>query len=231
MERALRKGAHPRSQAAREAILDAALKLFARDGFSGARMEEIAQAAGCNKALLFHYFGDKLGLYHALMARTKAALFEQFGAALAEAFSTEEPVTGPRLAKLLTTVVATLFDVYLRQPEIARVMAWEAAEGWQTFSACAPARSEPWPRQVAQAIEVAKRNGVVRPDIDPYILFTTVMSLPLIHLISLPRYTAMFPERDFQSHTSIAHARDQITRMLTDGILMPSEEGADATRL
>lgn len=225
MQRALRKGIHPRSLAAREAILNAALALFARDGFSGARMDEIAQAAGYNKALLFHYFGDKLGLYRALMERTKTRLFERFEGVLAEGLPDGAPVTAERLTHVLSTVMTVLFDAYIERPEIARIMAWEAAEGWQTFSACAPAMSAPWQHVVAQALEEAKANGIVRPDVDPYFLFTTVMSLPLIHLVSLPRYAAIFPEHDFQSPAAVAQARDQITRILLGGILLPPEGG------
>ena len=41
------------AEAAREAILNAAQEIFARDGFSGARVDDIAHHAGYNKALTF----------------------------------------------------------------------------------------------------------------------------------------------------------------------------------
>jgi AcrR family transcriptional regulator len=40
-------------------ILDAALKVFMRKGYDGARMQEIADEAGMNKALLHYYFRSK----------------------------------------------------------------------------------------------------------------------------------------------------------------------------
>lgn len=45
------------------AILKAALKRFARHGYRKASMNDIATAANISKALLFHYFGTKKGLY------------------------------------------------------------------------------------------------------------------------------------------------------------------------
>ena len=51
----------------RERILTAAAAEFARHGFSGARVERIAAAAGVNKQLLFHYFGSKSGLQGAVL--------------------------------------------------------------------------------------------------------------------------------------------------------------------
>src|SRR5512146_2538799 len=83
MQRALQRVGRERdAEAAREAILNAAETIFARDGFSGARVDDIAQSAGYNKALIFHYFDDKLGLYRALMSRTKERVFAQLNAAV-----------------------------------------------------------------------------------------------------------------------------------------------------
>lgn len=51
----------------RRRILDAALKVFAARGFAGARVNEIARKAATNKRMLYHYFGDKEGLFRAVL--------------------------------------------------------------------------------------------------------------------------------------------------------------------
>ena len=51
----------------RRRILDAALKVFAECGFAGARVNEIAHRAATNKRMLYHYFGDKEGLFRAVL--------------------------------------------------------------------------------------------------------------------------------------------------------------------
>ena len=51
----------------RKAILAAALKEFAQAGFAGARIERIVKSAKCNIRMLYHYFGDKKGLYMAVL--------------------------------------------------------------------------------------------------------------------------------------------------------------------
>jgi len=51
----------------RKAILSAALKEFSQAGFAGARIERIVKAAKCNIRMLYHYFGDKKGLYLAVL--------------------------------------------------------------------------------------------------------------------------------------------------------------------
>ncbi len=53
----------------RERILAAALKEFAANGFAGARVDVIARRAAINKRMLYHYFGDKEGLFKAVLRR------------------------------------------------------------------------------------------------------------------------------------------------------------------
>ncbi|MGY4409554.1 AcrR family transcriptional regulator [Bradyrhizobium sp. LB7.1] len=53
--------------ATRKKLLTAAREEFARHGFAGARVDEIAERAGVNKQLVYHYFGDKDSLYLAVL--------------------------------------------------------------------------------------------------------------------------------------------------------------------
>ena len=48
-------------------ILAAARVEFADRGFEGARVDAIAERAGANKRLLYHYFGNKEDLYRAVL--------------------------------------------------------------------------------------------------------------------------------------------------------------------
>jgi TetR/AcrR family transcriptional regulator len=52
----------------RRRILEAALKEFSERGFAGGRVDVIARAAKINKRMLYHYFGDKEGLFRAVVA-------------------------------------------------------------------------------------------------------------------------------------------------------------------
>ena len=63
-----RKG--PIRQANEALILGAGERIFARTGFNGATMAAIADEAGLPKANLHYYFGNKLELYRAVLART-----------------------------------------------------------------------------------------------------------------------------------------------------------------
>ncbi len=52
----------------RARILSAATDEFAANGYSGARIEAISRAAGANPRMIYHYFGDKDGLYVAVLS-------------------------------------------------------------------------------------------------------------------------------------------------------------------
>jgi TetR/AcrR family transcriptional regulator len=215
-------------ETARDAILGAAKEIFARDGFSGARVDDIAHQAGYNKALIFHYFDDKLGLYRALMLRTKQHLFARFEETFDHSFAGDgERVTAESVRILAVEYLDTLFDFGAEHPQAMRILAWEAAEGWQIFANCAPMMPECWSERVLTLIERAQAAGIVRSNLDPRLLFTTLISLPLIHMVSLPRFAAIFPGADFTSPAAIAHAREQITDLLLCGILSPTTKDSD----
>ena len=56
----------------RERILSAALKEFAARGFAGARVDAIARRAAINKRMLYHYFGNKVDLFSAVLRHKMA---------------------------------------------------------------------------------------------------------------------------------------------------------------
>src|SRR5258708_33033327 len=58
----------PSGQNRRSRLLDAAILEFCQRGLAGARMQSIAKAAGANKQLLYHYFGDKAQLEREAMS-------------------------------------------------------------------------------------------------------------------------------------------------------------------
>jgi len=61
----------------RTGILDAAERLFARLGFRSTTIKAIAGEAGVNTALLYYYFPDKQGLYHAVLERAFGGLIQE----------------------------------------------------------------------------------------------------------------------------------------------------------
>ena len=75
-----------------ETILDAASEVFAEKGYEGARVDELAKAAGVNKATLYYQIGDKEAVYHAVITRVLARTADEVCAAVAEAGDGENKI-------------------------------------------------------------------------------------------------------------------------------------------
>jgi AcrR family transcriptional regulator len=66
-------------EARRQAILKAALSVFAAHGFEAARLEDVAARAGVAKGTLYLYFRDKEALFEALVRNAVSPLLEHMG--------------------------------------------------------------------------------------------------------------------------------------------------------
>ena len=75
-----------------ERIFDAATDVFEEKGMDGTRMQDIANRAGINKALLHYYFRTKELLFDAVFRKLSGRLFEKFAPVFSENMSLEEKI-------------------------------------------------------------------------------------------------------------------------------------------
>jgi len=83
-------GMRLRAAERRVQLLRVARRLFARDGYRGASMESIAEAAGVTKPVLYQHFSSKRALYSALLASELGRLTEELETAFSQAESNEQ---------------------------------------------------------------------------------------------------------------------------------------------
>src|SRR5512146_3346240 len=76
-------------EVARQELLDAAERLFAKDRPDDVGLKDIAREAGTSHALITHYFGTYAGLVEAVLQRRLQRLREQMAARLVEAGAME----------------------------------------------------------------------------------------------------------------------------------------------
>jgi AcrR family transcriptional regulator len=81
------RASNPRltATARREQILDVALEVFGRAGFHGASMNDVAEAAGVTKPVLYQHFDSKRELYRALLEEVGNRLLSAIAKATADA--------------------------------------------------------------------------------------------------------------------------------------------------
>jgi AcrR family transcriptional regulator len=73
------------ARATREALIEAALVLFAERGYAGVGTEEIVARAKVTRGALYHHFEDKRDLFRAVFERVEADLMERIGATMGSA--------------------------------------------------------------------------------------------------------------------------------------------------
>src|SRR5262249_37129708 len=179
-----------------------------------------AQAAGYNKALIFHYFGDKLGLYQGLVGRMKRRNTARITELLERFFPEGSEPRPEQVRVFLAEAIRWNFDNFVEHPLALRMQAWEAAEGWQTYIGCPPAQpASRWPQRVAEFLRRAQTAGPVRPEIVPEMLTANVMGMTMLYLMSLPRWRLLFPETDMTSPEALVQAREQIVALVLHGVL------------
>jgi AcrR family transcriptional regulator len=145
-------------------IVAAAREEFAKRGFAGARVDQIARRAGVNKQLLFYYYHSKRGLFQAVLTQSAGEL-EHALAALAL------PTGGP-LERLRSTLSAQ-FDFLAQHPQIVTLI----GQGTRTGAAFAPAVS-----RLVVLLAEGQGLGQVRDDLDPHLAAAQALVLMVGYL-------------------------------------------------
>jgi TetR/AcrR family transcriptional regulator len=209
-----------RGKKSREAILEAAAIVFAEHGFDGARVDQIAQVSGYDKKLLFRYYGDKLGLYAEVLKRTEQEAHALLATVFAPVLENESAAFQEQQWRyFLTTMVQTLFDYLLDHPHFLRMLTWEMAEGWQTFTQIAARFPPEYTDQFERLFEIARSAGLLRSDFAPVILFTMLLQISQVYLASLPLYQTLLPGSDLASARALAQARERLSDFVVAGIM------------
>src|SRR6266516_1014649 len=220
-----RRGRAHDAEGAREAILNAAEKVFAEHGFDGARIDAIAETAGYNKSLIFQYYGDKLGLYAAVLKRTDKETRELQAQLLSPLFADETIASdAPRFRSFLKTAIGALFDFLVEHPRLMRMIIWEQAEGWQTFAKIVSQFDTEDLDQFRILFDRAWSAGLLRSDFDPVIQLVLAEQMCWSYLTSIPMYQMVLPGEDVSSAAALARAREFIVEFVVAGMLIDPKD-------
>lgn len=217
-----------RGEQTREAILTAAEAVFAEHGFDGARIDTIADVSGYNKTLIFRYFGDKLGLYAAVLKRIDKQATRLQTQLLGPLIADKTIVSDAhRFRAFLKTAIGVFFDFMVEHPHVMRILLWEHAEGWQTYTRIASLFEIEGFEQLEALFSGTQKAGLLRSDRDPFVLFLLAEQICWSFPTSLPFYQMILPNKDFLSAEALARERGQIIEFIVSGILVdPKDNGA-----
>ncbi len=219
-----RRGRMHDAEGAREALLNAAEEVFAEHGFDGARVDAIAETAGYNKSLIFQYFGDKLGLYAAVIRRADDQTRKFQNRVLLTLMGANPTRDINRLKKLFGEYVGWYFDYLVENPRIMRIFNWEMAEGWQTFSKIMTERDFQDVEDFAPLFAQFQNAGIMRAEPSPLVQFTTAIFMSHVYLAVLPLYEILHYGGDLESAEALARAREFLIEFIVNGLFILPEK-------
>jgi TetR/AcrR family transcriptional regulator, fatty acid metabolism regulator protein len=139
----------------RRAILAAAVRVFARNGYHGARVGDIAEEAGVAHGLLYHYFSSKEEVLQTVFRDNWRDLLETLHRVEASDEAADEQLLG---------VVKILLRSWRNDPDLVRVMVREVARSPHLQAQVDEVREVF--HVVQRIIERGQADGVFRPDLD-----------------------------------------------------------------
>ena len=101
-----------RRELTRSALVEAAADVFARRGFDGASLEEIAEIAGFTRGAIYSNFGSKEDLMLAVVERYNQSLVDSFSQSLAEGRDTSKE-------EMTVSAAALWRDIIRRDPNLS----------------------------------------------------------------------------------------------------------------
>jgi AcrR family transcriptional regulator len=178
----------------RKRLLEAAAVEFSALGIAGARIDRIAEAAACNKAMIYAYFGNKDQLFDAVYTADVAAFLEKVH------FDATD----------LPGYAGMLFDYFQDNPATLRLTTWyqlERPDG-------APLRTIVSANEKKlEELRRAQRDGVLPGRYAPLELLGLVRSIATGLASKPPDLSAEDPaDRDRRRHAVV----DAVRRLITD---------------
>ena len=142
----------------RRLILDAAVRVFARQGFHTCRVSDIADEAGVAYGLVYHYFQSK--------DQVLDTLFLERWDVLLEAIAHVDNRRGAARDKLYA-VAGFIVDSYRHDPELMKVIIVEVTRAANSFGAAHIRDINDAYRLIEGIVEQAQGSGEFRPGISP----------------------------------------------------------------
>ena len=188
----------------RAELLTVATQVFAEDGYSGARVDEIAERTRTTKRMIYYYFGGKEQLY--------LAVLEQAYTAVREIESTL-PVDDVAPLDALRQLAELTYDHHRDHPDFIRLVSIENIHRGEFIRRIQslPALSAPMISRLDTLLAAGRATGEVRPDVDAVDVHLVISSYCVFQVANQHTFSYLFG-RDL---TAPEH-RDHLRAMIGD---------------
>jgi len=195
-----------RSQAAadkRRLILDAAVRVFARQGFHACRVSDIADEAGVAYGLVYHYFSSKDEILDTVFLERWNVLLH----VIAEVDAGE----GTAREKL-RAIASFIVDSYRHDPDVMKVIVVEVTRAANSFGRTHLGKIREAYALIAEVVAKAQEAGELRSDVTPD--FAALAFYGAIEQVLTGWIFALLP----QAPEDVEAAKTQIIDTICDGL-------------
>ena len=174
-------------------ILEVARKHCVQNGFAGTRMQEIADEAEINKAMLHYYFRSKDKLYHEIISQTLDTVIPNFAAALR---------TDGGFWEKVEKVVKTYIEMLIKNPDLPFFIMSELSQKRERFIEELKKRAQFFPaiQSFLQQMITDMEKGKIR-QVAPVHLLLNIMSMCVFPFIAKPIFCTVIelPDAEFEN--------------------------------
>jgi len=205
--------AEDRAQDKERQILDAAVRVFARKGFHGCRVSDIAREAGVAYGLVYHYFTNKDEILSSIFQRNWNVVVRMM-----EAVEDQHQTLRARL----TAIIDFMVNVYKISPETVEVLVLEFGRSSRLAQTVRhPTLDKSW-SVLQRMFEAGLKTGEVRDDMEPRVL--TALFLGLVESGMAAFVTRLFHRDD----AALDEMRRVVITTFLDGIAPRTSQSARA---
>ncbi|MBS1611024.1 MAG: TetR/AcrR family transcriptional regulator [Bacteroidetes bacterium] len=192
-----------------EKILAAAQKIFVKKGMAGARMQEIADEAGINKAMLHYYFRNKEMLFEMIFRQSAQKLFPRLNII----FESDAP-----LFEKIEKFVSEYIDVIRENPYLPMFVLGEMNRNPEGFYKKMKYEFDfPKPDRFLQQIKKDAKEGKIKP-IRPPQLLMNIISGTIFPFMARPMFQMHIGLSDAQFMEFIDQRKTEYARFIIDAI-------------
>lgn len=155
------------SKKTQEIILNEATHQFAKKGFAGTRIDEIANVSQVNKGMIYYYFSSKDDLYKLVLENQMKQMFQQM----------KQP-NGDTEWDIIQNAAEDYFNYCYTHPDYISLMLWEMVSNWETLNLIADKFEDETNQYLIVTIEKGIQKGIFHSNINPRMF----MSLSIVQI-------------------------------------------------
>ncbi len=197
-----------KDQSTEEKILAAAKKVFVKKGMDGARMQDIADEAGINKALLHYYFRSKEKLFQVIFKEAAARLFPRINSILTSDLS---------LFEKIEQFTNDYIEVVIENPYLPLFVLNEMNKQPHSFIEKIFGGNPPQVHLLAAQIEKEIKKGTIKKT-SPAHLIVNMMSMCVFPFIGKPMIQIVMQLDELQFRNMMVQRKKIVSEFIIDSI-------------